>query len=288
MLELFQNLSEDEANKYGLVLSSSGISYHLKKGGSGWYVWVDDMDYETALNTIEQYLEENKDFDRKDEVLYFEYQKTLTGLWVSIGLLACYVTIKTGDDFQLIVNAYGSSAFHILHGELYRTVTSLMIHANTLHLSGNILGIAIFGTAVCTTTGWGAGWLMILATGIVGNLLNAILYKTGHLSIGASTAVFGAIGILAAHQFFRKLGLPGQRIRAWLPLAGGITLLGILGSGEFVDLTAHLFGFMAGIVIGALYAILLKEPISKSYQVYCLLATLGVLVMSWIRAFNYR
>jgi len=288
MLELFQNLSEDEANKFGLVLSSSGISYHLKKGGSGWHVWVDDMDYEKALNTIEQYLEENKDFDRKDEAPYFEYQRTFTGLWVSIGLLACYVIIKTGNDFQFFVNTYGSSAFHILHGELYRTVTSLMLHANTLHLSGNILGIAIFGTAVCTTTGWGAGWLMILTTGIVGNLLNAILYKTGHLSIGASTAVFGAIGILAAHQFFRKLGLPGQRIRAWLPLAGGITLLGILGSGEFVDLTAHLFGFMAGIVIGALYAILVKGPISRPYQVYCLLVTLGVLVMSWIRAFNYR
>lgn len=287
MLELFKNLSEDEANNYGLVLSSSGIPYQLKKGGSGWYVWVDDMDCENALNTIEQYLEENQDFDKKDEASDFEYQKTFTGLLVSIVLLVCYVTIKTGNDFQLFVNAYGSSAVHILHGELYRTVTSLMLHANTLHLSGNILGVAIFGTAVCTITGWGAGWLMILATGIIGNLLNAILYKTGHLSIGASTAVFGAIGILAAYQFFRKLRLADQRIRAWLPLAGGIALLGILGSGQFSDLTAHLFGFMTGIVIGAFYAILVKKPASRPYQVYCLLVTLSVLAMSWIWAFAH-
>ena len=285
MLELFQNLSEDEANKYGLVLSSSGISYHLRKRESRWYVWIDDIDYEKALNTIELYLEENQDFDKADETPHFEYQRTFTGLWASALLLACYVISKTGNDFQLVVNAYGSSAFYILHGELYRTVTSLMLHANILHLSGNILGIVIFGTAVCTTTGWGAGWLMILVTGIVGNLLNAILYKTGHLSIGASTAVFGAVGILAAYQFFKKLSLPGQRMRAWLPLAGGIALLGILGSGEFVDLTAHIFGFMAGIAIGSLYTILVKEPSALLFQVYCLLATLTVLSLSWIWGF---
>jgi len=284
MFELFQNLSEDQANQYGLVLSSAGISYRLKKEGSGWYVWVDDMDHEKALSTIEQYLEENQDFDKKDEVLHFEYQKTFTGLWASMLLLVFYVVTKHGYDFHHIVNAYGSSAFHILRGELYRTVTSLMLHANPLHLSGNILGTAIFGTAVCTITGWGVGWLMILATGIAGNLSNAILYKTGHLSIGASTAVFGAIGILAVHQFIRKLGLPGQRMRAWLPLAGGIAILGILGSGEFTDLMAHLFGFLSGIGIGALYTNLVKGPIKRTYQVYCFLVTLSVLFLSWITA----
>ncbi len=287
MLELFKNLSEDEANNYGLVLSSAKILYHLRKGGRGWYVWVDDMDYENALNTIQQYLKENQYFDKKDEALYFKYQKTFTGLWVSLVLLACYITSQTGNNFQLFVNAYGASAAHILRGELYRTVTSLMLHADTLHLAGNIIGIAIFGTAVCTITGWGAGWLMILTTGLVGNLLNAILYQTDHLSIGASTAIFGAIGILAAYQFFRKLRLPGQRIRAWLPLAGGIALLGILGSGEFVDLTAHLFGFIVGIVIGSIYAILVKKPVSRSIQVCCLLVTLSVIAMSWIRAFTH-
>ncbi len=245
------------------------------------------MDYEKALNTIKQYLEENQDFDKKDEVPHFEYQKTFTGLWASMLLLVFYVFTKHGYDFQHIVNAYGASAFHILRGELYRTVTSLMLHANPLHLSGNILGTAIFGTAVCTTTGWGVGWLMILATGIVGNLLNAILYKTGHLSIGASTAVFGAIGILAAHQFIRKLGLPGQRMRAWLPLAGGIAILGIFGSGKFVDLMAHLFGFLSGIGIGALYTILVKGPIKRSYQVYCFLVTLSILVMSFVRTIGH-
>jgi membrane associated rhomboid family serine protease len=162
-----------------------------------------------------------------------------------------------------------------------------MIHANVLHLAGNLLGVAIFGTAVCTITGWGVGWFLILVTGIAGNLLNAVLHKTGHLSVGASTAVFGAIGILASQQFFKRFRLPGQRMRAWLPLGGGLALLSILGSGKHTDLTAHLFGFMAGIILGALYGALVKRPAASAYQACFLLIALSVLIVSWMWAFGH-
>lgn len=284
MLKLLGNLSEDQANTYGIVLSSSDISYQMRKERKGWCIWVNEENEERALNAIEQYLEENKDVTLKDETFGHAYQRTFTGLWAAIILLACYIAPKSSDDIQVFIRAYGSSAFHILHGELFRTATSLLLHANALHLAGNMIGIALFGTAVCTITGWGVGWLMIFATGILGNLVNAFLYKTSHLSIGASTAVFGAIGTLAAHQFFKKFRLPGQRIKAWLPLGGGLALLGFLGSGQHVDLTAHLFGFMAGIMMGLLYAVFMKRPASKRYQMGCLLITLGILALSWMRA----
>jgi len=287
MIITLKNLSAGEANTYGLVLSSSGISHRSRKGEHGWDILVNDTEYEKALKVIEQYLKENQDFHPTDEPLCYEYHKTLTGLWVSAILLTCHVAITIGDDSGVFIRAYGSSAFHILRGELYRSVTSLMIHANALHLAGNILGIAIFGTAVCTIMGWGVGWLMILVTGIVGNLVNAVLYKTGHLSVGASTAVFGAIGILAAQQFFKKFRLPGQRMRAWLPLGGGLALLSILGSGEYTDLTAHLFGFKAGIILGAIYGVLVKRPAARACQAFSLLIALSVLVMSWMRGFGH-
>ena len=287
MVELFRNLSKDKTNTYGIVLSSSGIPYHMRKEGKGWSVWVNETDYEKALDTIERYLEENEDFPMVDETFSHEYQKTFTGLWASIILLACYMAAKTGDDFQIVIKAYGSSAFHILHGELYRSVTSLMLHANTLHLIGNIFGIAVFGTAVCTITGWGIGWFMIFVAGIIGNIANAIFFTRGHLSVGASTAIFGAIGILVAYQFFKKIRLPGQRIKAWVPLGGGLALLGFLGSGKHVDITAHLFGFMAGIIMGSLYTILVRRQIERSHQAYCFLITFSIIALSWLRAFGY-
>ncbi len=191
-----------------------------------------------------------------------------------------------GNDRGVFIGTYGSSSSHILRGELYRSVTSLIIHTNVVHLAGNIVGITVFGTAVCAITGSGVGWLMILITGIVGNVMNAVLYKTGHLSVGASTAVFGTIGILAAHQFFKKFRLPGERMKAWLPLAGGLALLGILGSGEHTDLTAHLFGFTVGIILGAVYSVVVKRRPAWAYQACSLLIALVVLVMSWMRPFG--
>lgn len=282
---VFKNLSEDDADTYRLVLSSTGISHHLEKGGHGWDIRVNDTDYEKAVTAIEEYLKENPELQKTEDPLYYKYQKTFTGIWVSILLIACHVAIAIGDKSDLFVETYGSSAFHILHGELYRSVTSLMLHADPLHLMGNIAGIAIFGTAVCSITGWGVGWLMILATGIVGNLTNALLYESGHISIGASTAIFGAIGILSAHQFFQKFNPSGQKMKAVLPLACGLALLGILGSGKHTDIMAHLFGFLAGIVSGSLYSLLVKGPKKMGYQAGSLLLTLGLLVMAGLKTF---
>ena len=250
MSVVLKNLSEDDADTYRLVLSSTGISYHLREDGRRWDISVNDTDYGKAVIAIEQYLKENPEVKTTEDPLYYKYQRTYTGIWVSILLIACHVAMTVSDKSDVFVKTYGSSAFHILHGELYRSVTSLMLHAGPLHLMGNIAGIAIFGTAVCTIMGWGVGWLMILVSGITGNLTNALFYTSGHISIGASTAIFGAIGILSASQFFKKFKQSGQKIKAFLPLSCGMALLGILGSGKHSDLMAHLFGFLAGIVLG--------------------------------------
>lgn len=285
MSVLLKNLSEDDADTYKLVLSSTGISYHLREDGYRWDILVNDTDYEKALIVIEQYLKENQEVQRTEDPLYYKYQRTYTGIWVSVILIACHVAIATGSKSDSFINTYGSSAFHILHGELYRSVTSLMLHANTSHLMGNIVGIAIFGTAVCTIMGWGVGWLMILATGIVGNLINALLYTSGHISVGASTAIFGAIGILSAHQFFKKFKQSGQKIKAFIPLSSGLALLGILGSGENSDLMAHLFGFLSGILLGSLYSLFVKRPTTKVYQTCSLIVTLFILTTAWLKVF---
>ena len=285
MVIIFENLSADQVDTYRLVLASCGISYRSRKNKHGWDIKVNDIDYEKAINTIEQYLEENQDFHQPDEPFYYEYHKTFTGLWVCAILLAFHWAIKIHNDSDVFVRTYGASAFYILRGELYRSVTSLFIHANAGHLAGNMIGIAIFGTVICSITGLGVGWFMILVTGISGNLMNAVLHKTGHISIGASTAVFGAVGILATHRFLKKFRLPGRQMRAWLPLGAGLAILGFLGSGEHTDITAHLFGFMAGLILGAFYSIFIKQPAPKIYQIYFFFITISILILSWIRGF---
>ena len=92
----------------------------------------------------------------------------------------------------------------------------------------------------------------MLLAGALGNGMNALWYRTGHLSIGASTAVFGAVGILAATQLtLDKTAGPRPWLERAAPVVGGLALLGMLGASPHSDLLAHLFGLFAGILGGA-------------------------------------
>jgi rhomboid protease GluP len=280
---LWKNLSQEQADTYGLVLDAYALPYSIKRSGSNWELWVDETIHDRALEVIKQYIEENQHVPLPDTRETETHQKTFTGIWACLILMAFSIAVNMSGNADKIIRAYGASAHDILNGEIYRTVTALMLHSDYPHLAGNMAGIAIFGTAVCNITGAGVGWLMILLTGILGNLANAVLYRYGHISIGASTAVFGAIGILAAYQLSKKIKIPGQRMKAWLPFAGGLALLGFLGSSKHSDLTAHLFGFMAGICLGLLYALYLFYILEKRHQIYCMAATIGIVVLSWYR-----
>ena len=284
MIEILcENLTQDQADTYGLVLDAYRLSYSTRRAGGNWEIWVDETIHDRALELIEQYIAENQNLAVLDVTETETHQKTYTGIWASLILMACSIAVNMSGSVDKIVREYGASAYDILHGEIYRTVTALMLHASYPHLAGNMAGIAIFGTAVCNITGAGVGWLMILLTGILGNLANAALFRYDHISIGASTAVFGAVGILTAYQLSRKIKIAGQRMKAWLPFAGGLALLGLLGSSKHSDLTAHLFGFIAGICLGLLYALYLYYVLEKRHQAYCMGATIGMVVLSWYR-----
>lgn len=285
MRRILQKLTENEADTYGLVLSSSDIPHSINHTEDGWDIFVHASAYDKALRAIEQYLSENQDIHRIREIPLTEYGKTYSGIWVSLVLVAFHAAIAISHESETVLRLYGASADHILRGEIYRTVTSLQIHANALHLVGNVFGIALFGTSLCRITGPGVGWFMILVTGMGGNFMNALLYKSNHVAVGSSTAIFGALGILAGHQFLAKYRQTDRWTKAWLPLGAGVALLAFLGSSKHSDLTAHLFGFLAGIVAGMLYGLAVKRPAGKLYQGAFALAVLTIIVASWLRGF---
>lgn len=133
--------------------------------------------------------------------------------------------------------------------EWYRTVTALTLHADSQHLFSNVLFGAFFLIPLCRRIGLGAGWLLTLLAGTVGNVLNALSRPAYYSSLGASTAVFGAVGLLSGLLAMENGGR--GRKRMLIPLAAGLGLLGMLGSeGERTDFGAHLFGLLAGIVLG--------------------------------------
>ncbi|RLC32866.1 MAG: hypothetical protein DRH32_02240 [Deltaproteobacteria bacterium] len=282
MITLFPGLTGKQAETYGLVLSALGICHRIKRQAHTWEISVPAADSEKARMAVEAYRQENQDRFRPSRDVFHRFTGTWTGLWVAALLLAVHVTVATRQIHEPFIRFYGASARHILDGALYRCVTALLIHADAVHLVGNMAGIALFGTAVCSLTGWGAGWLMILLSGSAGNFLNAFLFETGHISIGASTAVFGALGILSGHQFVGKYRLPGQRLKALLPLGGGVALLGLLGSAAHSDITAHMFGFLCGTGMGACWALWIRQPPPEKYQIGSACIAVLILLLSWM------
>jgi membrane associated rhomboid family serine protease len=144
--------------------------------------------------------------------------------------------------------------------EVWRAVTALTLHADVVHLVSNLVAGAGFAFFVARFFGAAAGWLLILIAGTLGNLLNALVhYPEPHYSIGASTAVFAALGLLTGVGLRHALVGPGEgwTLPRWLlPVFGGLTLLGMLGVGEGpVDVAAHISGFLCGGALGLLAAL---------------------------------
>jgi membrane associated rhomboid family serine protease len=136
-------------------------------------------------------------------------------------------------------------------GEVWRVVTALTLHADVGHLLSNLGFGALYGFFAARLIGPGMAWLAILLGGAFGNLANAWLQAPEHRSIGASTAVFAALGLLAAYSLRVQMTRGQSWAYRWGPLIGGIALLGFTGTGgENTDVTAHGTGFVAGAVLG--------------------------------------
>lgn len=184
-------------------------------------------------------------------------------LSVSVWSFLVYALLLTGcfvaqSYFPLTSAGRVDAALMVEEGEWWRTVTALTLHADVVHLVSNLVAGLGFALLLSRFFGAGAAWLMILITGALGNGLNAwIHYPETHLSIGASTAVFAALGIITGVGFFLALRQPAERwtMPRWLlPAFGGLTLLGLLGVGEGiddrVDVAAHISGFLCGSLAG--------------------------------------
>lgn len=246
---IYRQLTSEQAHEYALVLKAAGIEYRRISSDDGWDLWVPSADGPRAIVEIEDYRDENHPAHPGFAAEQKQYPRSFYGLWLALFLLVADRAIHHYMDHGEAVRLLGASATAITNGQWYRCVTALMVHAGPLHLLANMVSMALFASVVASLAGWGLATAMITAAGIIGNFANASAYGSGHHSIGASTAVFGAIGILVVYQAIQKIRQPEQRWRAVLPIGAGFALLGMLSAGLRVDVMAHLWGMLSGAAI---------------------------------------
>ena len=283
MIELAGNLSKEEANGYLAILESAGIDCMATRQSNRWFVWVEETDYGRAWFEIESYHRENPKTDNDRTTDPDIRLITGCGVWIVLILLACYAAIDHYGGISHFAPIFGASAEAILKGERYRTVTALMLHGDLVHLIANLASGALFFSLVCGLRGPGVGMLSCLVSGILGNYFTAMFYEKNHISIGASTAIFGAVGILAGLRSIRPAGNPERRFGSWIPIGSGICLLAWLSGGERTDLMAHLFGFISGLGIGFFHRLTSAKPAGPGVQQVFLTVAVAVVLLSGFR-----
>jgi membrane associated rhomboid family serine protease len=276
-------LTEARVNELALVLTARGVPFQRQPGLKGWELWVPLPAAPVAAAELTLYRHENA-----REIGARPLEEVGAGkagvAWYVATLLAAFFALHTSLFNRDWLGAGRLEAGPLLAGEWWRAVTALTLHVELDHLGGNLAFGAFFGYFVGRYLGHGVGWLAVLVAAAGGNVLNAWVQSAAHRAIGASTAVFAALGLLAAYTWRRGF-LRDTPWRARIaPIVAALGLLAFTGTaGENTDLGAHLFGFLAGIGLGV--ALARVAPIAwlqnPKVQRLCGVLTALVLVAAW-------
>ncbi|MBN1513277.1 MAG: rhomboid family intramembrane serine protease [Phycisphaerae bacterium] len=269
-----------------LVLEAAGIRYEMRGDKGEFVLVVAATDAVRARVEIDTYARENRDRPAPDAAPS-QRADGWTGVagYAAVLLIVSIFTQRNTFDFDW-VTAGKTHAALIRQGEWWRAITALTLHADPAHLVANLVIGGLIGLFAGQLLGSGLAWLSILFAGTVGNLLNAWVREPSHTSIGASTAVFAALGIVAACAWKRRRRMEGSRLARWTPLVGGVVLLGYLGTGGArTDVLAHVTGFLSGAALGAIYGTLADRMLLSARVQFLLgLCALAIVAFAWTLA----
>jgi rhomboid protease GluP len=281
--------SEHEAAEAALVLRAMGIEHELRPLPGGHALLVAPGDAARAAEELRRFRAENPPVaggaDDGPERLSSGADAALG--WALL-LVAAHLLASRGAGGLDWEAAGLADAAAMRAGQWWRAVTALTLHADVPHLAGNVLFGAVFLAALCPFLGTGVSGLLCVLSGALGNVLNALLQGEAHRSLGASTAVFGTLGALAALQWRHRVRLRQRRVRRWTPLVMALILLGYLGTeGVRTDLVAHVTGLLAGLGLGSLPWAAVRPGLRRGgVQWLAAAACLAILAGAWACAWS--
>ena len=204
--------------------------------------------------------------------------------------------LQRGHGFGLAWREAGAAdAEAIRGGAWWRAITALFLHADLVHLAGNVLFGGIFLVMLSQSIGLGGAALAFVLGGGLANGLNAWAQAPSHVSIGASTGVFSLLGCQVAHDWTSGRRASQGLMRRLAPVVIGAALLAWIGGGprpdaagdwptgpERVDVGAHVLGFALGLALGALFG-WAPEGVAGDRRIQAALGAtaIGAIVLAW-------
>ncbi len=238
----------EQIEAYALALAAVGLRHEVERRGERWILCVPARSAGRARRHLVLYVRENLAWPPERPVPPpFSPSPTLP-LMALLALLFAFSGPWRAESPWFAVGAVARQAIFERH-EWWRLLTGLTLHADIAHLAGNVLIGGMLVHFLARSVGAGLGWSLTCAAGVLGNLTNIWFQDASHLSVGFSTAVFGAVGALGG-----AVRAQGIHAGVLLPLGGAAGLLALLGTaGQRTDLGAHLWGFGWGVALGMIF-----------------------------------
>jgi len=268
-----------------LVLTAVGVEGVVVLAEGEFLLQVEQLDAGYALEHLLQYEAENRARPAPPPP-----RPLHPHAWVGC---VVYVLVLVGVAWALTNGIVRLDAFdqgeldaaRVQAGQWWRAWTALTLHLDGPHLAANLVAGVWFGYLAGGQLGSGTAWLLIVTGAGLANLLEGLLGPPEHRAVGASTAVFSALGAMSAYSWRERLAWPQRWARRWGPIIAGVILLGWTGSGgegTDTDVVGHLAGFAMGTLLGATAALpRLQHALDRVPQWLTGAAALSSLAIAW-------
>jgi rhomboid protease GluP len=241
--------------EYSLVLEARAIEHEVLEADGAWTLTVIPSLQASALDELTRYSSE-----RSTPRTESRFSVPFTGAGVGA---AAYTLILLLTAFCAGLGLFGNDWYAVgvidagpARSEWWRAITALTLHVDPAHLLGNLFSGVLVGVAASRLLGPGIAWFAALFAGACANYVEMLIAPASHRALGASTAVFAALGLLTGLAWTERLTFRERHWYRWAPLIAGVCLLTLFGAGgEHVDVLGHFLGFAFGVVAGGLLAI---------------------------------
>ncbi len=188
-------------------------------------------------------------FTRRGDWKTFYKNSPVTSILIIINTLMLIVVLTTGgfDNYNL-VDLGGILPSLVIDGEYWRIITAAFLHGSIIHFASNIIiGLLTLSSALERMIGSKKFSFIYFGSMIISGVAVVLLSNANTVTIGASGAIFGALGSLLYITLYRKDMITQQDSQSIWGLIAINIIFTFMASG--ISISGHVAGIASGFLL---------------------------------------